>query len=187
MGLSAGAPATFCGTGRSLVAELPYAAFTPVDPTLMPLNINAASMAMLPATEAAMQPAPTCCGITTQHLRVTEAEKLPANIKLDYRIIGGFNNNAITVSWEIEDALYTLHWIALKTFTGMQMKYLLPHKKPPVIFALADEDAYAYCGEDPCLECVFMCKRGFVIYAFIEGFGLVRLPLTRMVATGASS
>ena len=29
-----------------------------------------------------------------------------------------------------------------------------------------------------------MCKRGFVFLAYVEGFGLVRLPLERAVATG---
>ena len=61
----------------------------------------------------------------------------------------------------------------------------MPKKRSPLVFALADEDAYAYCDEDPCLECIFMCKRGFVFLAYVEGFGLVRLPLERAVATGS--
>lgn len=109
-------------------------------------------------------------------------EDLPEGISLNYSIVGGYNNNAIEVSWSIDAPTYRLQWIALKTFTGMQLKYLTPKKKAPVIFALADEDAYVYCDENPCLECVFMCKRGFVIYANVAGLGIVKFPLTRASA-----
>ena len=67
----------------------------------------------------------------------------------------------------------------------------------PLLFALADEDAYVYCDKDVCLECTFMCKRGFVFYVGVEDMQdgthrtsdqngapltslIVRLPLTRM-------
>jgi len=50
----------------------------------------------------------------------------------------------------------------------------------PIIFPLADEDAYAYCGQSPCLECVFRCKRGFILYAYLSGVGLAELPIDRM-------
>ena len=42
-------------------------------------------------------------------------------------------------------------WFGLKTFTGMQHKYVTPKKWPPVVFALADEDAFAYCDKNPCV------------------------------------
>lgn len=51
-----------------------------------------------------------------------------------------------------------------------------------MVFALADTDAFAYCDEDPCLECVFRCKRGFVIYIYEEETGLVEIPLDKMNA-----
>lgn len=158
--------ARFTGTGRTLVAEPPYA--------------------------RDMQKAPTCCGTTMERLAFVELDNLPTGIELDYRILGGFNNNAIECSWRLTDDRFTLVWVALKTFTGSQLKYVLPKKRSPFLFALADEDAYAYCDESPCLECTFMCKRGFVLYAGIQDAlarpadeapltsFIARLPLTRM-------
>lgn len=158
------------GTGRTLVAELPYA--------------------------QDMQQAPSCCGTTMERMPFVELEDLPHGIELDYRILGGFNSNAVECSWRIADERYAIAWVALKTFTGSQLKYVLPKKRSPILFALADEDAYVYCDESPCLECTFMCKRGFVLYAGIEDRGasasgerpaslpltsfVARLPLTRM-------
>lgn len=109
-------------------------------------------------------------------------EDLPEGVFLDYSIVGGYNNNAVELSWRIDDPAYSLQWAALKTFTGMQLKYVTPKKRSPLIFALADEDAYVYCDESPCLECIFMCKRGFVLYARISGLGIVKIPLTRASA-----
>ncbi|MFR1640014.1 MAG: hypothetical protein ACLSVD_13165 [Eggerthellaceae bacterium] len=100
-------------------------------------------------------------------------------------------------SWRISDDRFRIQWIALKTFTGSQLKYVLPKKRSPLLFALADEDAYVYCDKDVCLECTFMCKRGFVFYVGVEDMQdgthrtsdqngapltslIVRLPLTRM-------
>lgn len=109
-------------------------------------------------------------------------EDLPEGVLLDYSIVGGYNNNAVELSWRIDEDAYALQWAALKTFTGMQLKYVTPKKRSPLIFALADEDAYVYCDESPCLECIFMCKRGFVLYARIRGLGIVKIPLTRASA-----
>lgn len=111
-----------------------------------------------------------------------QPEDLPAGMSFDYAILGGYNNNAVKISWSIADERYKLSWVALKTFTGFQVKYVLPKKRSPLVFALADEDAYVYCDESPCLECVFMCKRGFVAYACVENLGIVRLPLERASA-----
>ena len=33
--------------------------------------------------------------------------------------------------------------------------------------------AYAYCGKDPCRACTFRCKRGFHLYAYLDGLGLI--------------
>lgn len=118
----------------------------------------------------------------TAPARLIRLEELPEGVFLDYSIVGGYNNNAIEVKWVIDNPSYSLQWVALKTFTGMQVKYVTPKKRSPLIFALADEDAYVYCDESPCLECIFMCKRGFVLYAHVNGLGTVKLPLTRASA-----
>lgn len=96
---------------------------------------------------------------------------------LDYEIVGGFEHNAVRVAWGSD---VKPRWIALKTFTGMQVKYLQPDKTPPVVFALADEDAYCYCDEDPCRQCSFNCKSGFALYAFFDEAGIVRTDIDRI-------
>lgn len=151
-------PAFQSGTGRTLVAELPYAH----------LEENAA-----PSLEKAP---------------FVEMDDLPEGVEMTYRIDGGFNNNCIVFSWSIEETTpYALSWVALKTFTGMQLKYLLPKKRSPLVFALADEDAFAYCNKIPCEECAFRCKSGFAIYARIEHLGIVRMPLDRISALNLDS
>lgn len=149
--------------GRNPVAELPYA--------------------HLGCTEASPdgQPGQQAEG-ALRALPLVGADELPDGVSFDYAIIGGYNNNAVRVSWRIRGEGRAVTWVALKTFTGMQVKYVLPKKRPQVLFALADEDAYVYCDKDPCLECIFMCKRGFVAYANVEGVGIVRLPLERASA-----
>ncbi|WP_144299283.1 hypothetical protein [Berryella intestinalis] len=102
-----------------------------------------------------------------------------AKIELDFSISGGFDNNAITVSWApIEQKNPT--WVALRTFSGFQIKYVKSKETKALTFALAGEDAYCYCGENPCRECIFKCKYGFVLYALFEEAGLVRLPVSRV-------
>ena len=144
-----------------------------------------------------MQALPTCCGSALERMELTELDALPEGIEFDYRILGGFNSNAVECSWRISDDRFRIQWIALKTFTGSQLKYVLPKKRSPLLFALADEDAHVYCDKDVCLECTFMCKRGFVFYVGVEDMQdgthrtsdqngapltslIVRLPLTRM-------
>ena len=158
LGVAGRKAAAFSGTGRTLVGEPPYA------------HLDAA---------------PSCCGRAMEQLEATAATELPPGIVLDYAIVGGYNNNAVKLVWDIDRPGCSLAWAALKTFTGVQLSSVMPKKRSPLVFALADEDAYAYCDEDPCLECIFMCKRGFVFLAYVEGFGLVRLPLERAVATGS--
>ena len=108
------------------------------------------------------------------------------DVLIDYKITGGYNENVVEVFWEIKNKIISLEWIYLKTFTGGQLKYVTNSKKTSFIFAMADEDAYAYCDEDPCLECTFRCKRGYEIYAFIKGMGLIKIPLERMNANWQS-
>lgn len=101
-----------------------------------------------------------------------------AGVDLDYKIVGGFETNALRVSWTNTPAA-RLRWAALKTFTGIQVKYAQPGKYPPLVFAFADEDAYVYCDRAACVECSFRCKSGFMLYAYFEGVGIVAMPLSR--------
>ena len=100
-------------------------------------------------------------------------------MELSYQITGGYNDNAVQVFFDMEEG-HELEWLYLKTFTGGYMKYIGPGKRSPCVFALADEDAFSYCDEDPCLECTFWCKRGFVVYGYVSKLGLVEMPLDQV-------
>lgn len=123
---------------------------------------------------------PFCCQQPMEHLEPVSLDRLPETVSCDYKIVGGYNDNTLQVFWQLSDFSYRLKWVYLKTFTGGQIKYCVPSKRPPMAFALADEDAYAYCDRDPCLECVFCCKKGFVVYLYFSGLGLVEMPIDRM-------
>lgn len=124
----------------------------------------------------------SCCNQFMEELIPIPVAELPREMELDYKIVGSFNENAVQVFWN--EAGYRPEWLYLKTFTGGQIKYLSDKKHPPVVFALADEDAYAYCDKDPCVECTFRCKRGFVLYGWSTSIGLAKLPLERMALNG---
>lgn len=126
-----------------------------------------------------------CCGKNAEHLIPAPAENVEDRLQISYQITGGYNENAVRVFWETEKQEYNPKWIYLKTFTGGYLKYAAAAKRPPMVFALADTDAFAYCDEDPCLECVFRCKRGFVIYIYNSETGLIEVPLDKMTATGS--
>ena len=123
-----------------------------------------------------------CCGTRAERLLPAEPESVSDRIKISYQITGGYNDNAVRVSWRLASGTKPPEWIYLKTFTGGYLKYVAGTKRPPMVFALADTDAFAYCDEDPCLECVFRCKRGFVIYVYGGETGLLELPLDKMNA-----
>ena len=149
--LSGDAEADYTGTGRTLVGQPPYTK----------LNDGADD--------------------ANERLPFVDADELPEGVVLDYHIDGGFNNNAVIVDWKIKDnETYRIRWVALKTFTGMQLKYVMPKKRPPFVFALAAEDAFAYCNKIPCEECAFRCKSGFEIYALIDGIGIVKRSMDRI-------
>lgn len=120
---------------------------------------------------------PFCCREQMQLLSPVAPEEI--GVHIDYEIVGGYNENAVQVFWGAEDLPV---WVLLKTFTGSYIRYVTPKKVPPMVFPLADEDAYVYCDENPCLKCVFRCKRGFQIYAYFKNKGLVELPLDQMSA-----
>lgn len=123
-----------------------------------------------------------CCNEKIVLLTPVDAATVKEQIKLDYQITGGYNDNAIKVIWKTTNKDYSIEWIYLKTFTGGYLKYVSETKHSPMVFALADTDAFCYCDEDPCLECVFRCKRGFVIYAYVNNIGLLEIAIDKMNA-----
>ena len=121
-----------------------------------------------------------CCGEKAERLIPRPAEELPEDVGLSYDIVGGLNENCVRVFWTGKSP----DWLYLETFTGGTHRDI--KKRPPAVFALAGEDAYAYCDKDPCEKCSFRCKNGFVLYAFFEGLGLYSLPLNQIAATPGS-
>ncbi|MGI5978663.1 MAG: hypothetical protein ACOX66_04085 [Oscillospiraceae bacterium] len=101
---------------------------------------------------------------------------------LRYDIVGGLNENCVRVFWTEDKP----QWLCLRTYTGVQYMDLSAKKRPPAVFALAGDDAYAYCDKNPCEMCSFRCKNGFVLYAFFEQYGLVRMELNRIASTQGS-
>ncbi len=123
-----------------------------------------------------------CCSMPMEVMELHSAEEFQGEIQLSYLIFGSLNENAIKAVWECKNPLEKPVWIWLRTFSGGQLKYLKSGKRSPVIFGLADEDAYAYCDKDPCVECTFRCKRGFGLYFYFEHRGIIYVPLERMCA-----
>lgn len=123
-----------------------------------------------------------CCEAPMEALAPHAPEEFADEITLSYQIIGSLNENAVKAMWECRDLDERPEWIWLRTFSGAQLKYVKPGKRSPLMFGLADEDAYAYCDKDPCVECTFRCKRGFGLYYYFEKRGVIWLPLERMSA-----
>lgn len=129
---------------------------------------------------------PMCCNKKMELLTTKDPSEVSDDILIDYKITGGYNENVVEVFWKIKSETISVEWVYLRTFTGGQLKYVTNPKKTSFVFALADEDAYVYCDEDPCLECTFRCKRGFEIYVYIKDKVLVKIPLERMHANWQS-
>ena len=125
---------------------------------------------------------PLCCNVPMERLEPLSLENVLPEIEVDYQIVGGHNKNAVQVFWKSNDHEDNPEWIILKTFTGSYIKYVTSKKRPPVVFPLADEDAYVYCDEETCLQCVFRCKRGFIIYVYYKSRGVLEVPLDKMSA-----
>lgn len=123
---------------------------------------------------------PACCDVPMRLLQPQAVDRDSPEFVVNYRIVGGLNQNAVEVSWEGLPAARP-EWILLKTFSGSYIKHIPAHKRPPVVFPLSDEDAYVYCDRNVCKSCVFRCKLGFVIYAY-NAMGLFEIPLDRMAA-----
>ena len=125
----------------------------------------------------------SCCGQNCEKLVPISAEAQSEGRTLSYDIVGGLNENCMRVFWQGKNP----DWLYLETFTGGQQMFLKSKKRPPAVFALSGEDAYAYCDKDPCIKCSFRCKNGFVLYAYFEGEGLYSLPINQIAATPGSS
>ena len=118
---------------------------------------------------------PKCCGQTMETVTPIHNEELDPKKQLRYQIRGSLNNNCIVINW----GQVKPEWLLLETFRGSQFVYVEHSYKE--VFALAGLDAYAYCDKDPCKECSFRCKRGFALYAYLPGIGVVVRPIDQIL------
>lgn len=110
-----------------------------------------------------------------------EADSVRDVMDITYQITGGYNDNAVRVSWKMKPYGRHPEWIYLKTFTGI-FKICNGRKTFANGICPGGYRCFCYCDEDPCLECVFRCKRGFIIYVYDRQTGLVAVPLDKMNA-----
>lgn len=109
----------------------------------------------------------------------TQVEPKPASenkrYSIKYLIVGGQDNHAFDVEVVGADANnHDIEWIYIRSMTGGQFKLTPANKDAHVIFAMAEEDAYMFCQNDPCIECAFGCKLGFEMYAYSKSEGLLK-------------
>lgn len=104
---------------------------------------------------------PSCCG-----MEMEELSPQAAGSAYSYEICGGFDKNAVQLYWHDQPPV----WVGLLSFTGFYCKLVGKGKKPPLVFPLADEDAYVYCGREKCVKCLYACKKGCCVYCY-EGHG----------------
>lgn len=137
-----------------------------------------------PMASKAQKPDETgcCCGQPLVKLIATPANDAPEH-EMKFCIFGGFANNTIRV--EVKNGghpmneTHHIEWIYLRTYQGGQMKYLPPGTESATLFAMANEDAYAFCDREICHmgweHCLFQCKRGHIAYAYCNQHGLYKL------------
>lgn len=92
-----------------------------------------------------------------------------------YSIVGGPDNHCFEVWVEgAEAGNHDIEWIYVRSVTGGQLKIVRPEKDAHVLCAMAEEDAYMFCTNDPCILCAFGCKIGFEFYAYSRSEGLLK-------------
>lgn len=74
-----------------------------------------------------------CCGKKAERLIPEEADSTRDVMDITYQITGGYNDNAVRVSWKMKPYGRHPEWIYLKTFTGGYLKYVMEGKTSPGI------------------------------------------------------
>lgn len=107
-----------------------------------------------------------------------EAPKLPGEstrYTLRYSIVGGKDHHCFDVWVEGAEAdKHDIEWIYIRSVMGGQIKMIKPERDAHVLFAMAEDDAYMFCTNDPCIMCSFGCKLGFEFYAYSKSEGLLK-------------
>lgn len=95
--------------------------------------------------------------------------------RLHYAFIGGKRHHCVEVKVEcLTDAPHDIRWIYVRSYTGGQLRFIEENRAPEALLAMAEDDAYMFCQNDPCIECAFACKVGFEIFAYSESEGLLK-------------
>lgn len=104
--------------------------------------------------------------------------KLPGESEkytIRYSIVGGKDHHCFDVWVESAEAgHHDIEWIYVRSVMGGQIKMILPEREAHVLFAMAEDDAYMFCTNDPCIMCSFGCKIGFEFYAYSKSEGLLK-------------
>lgn len=116
---------------------------------------------------------PSCCGNPMHILTARPFKEIPG-FAVEARFFGGYDANALRLAWRAPEH-NPFEWICVRTFSGMQIYYVPKPDPGHAVFAFAGEDAYCYCDKSPCESCTFLCKRGFMIYAYATESGLLRI------------
>lgn len=109
------------------------------------------------------------------HVIEAKIPDVSSKYRIKYAIVGGQENHAFDV--KVEGAVageHDIEWIYIRSVTGGQFKLTPKEKDAHVLFAMAAEDAYMFCQNDPCIECAFGCKLGFEMYAYSKSEGLIK-------------
>ena len=121
-----------------------------------------------------------CCGHRLTRLEARVPDEAHA---MRFCIFGGFEHNTIRVEvqegWHPMTSEHSIEWMYLRTFQGGQLKYLPQRGESAALFAMAGEDAFAFCDREVCRmgweHCAFQCKQGHIAYAYCSQHGLYKL------------
>lgn len=136
----------------------------------------------LPRREGQRLPAPSvvCCENPLAPLSAGEDPAVLEAHAMDYVVFGGYEHNAVQIrvasAAHPMTAEHHIEWIYFYTYQGGQLKYLPLFGSAKATFALAEEDAYAYCDRPVCNMgrgvCQYRCKRGNAAFAYCNVHGL---------------
>ncbi len=95
--------------------------------------------------------------------------------RIRYAFVGGKDQHAVKVHIDGANAgEHDIKWIYVRSYTGGQIRFIKPDQDAHALLAMAEDDAYMFCQNDPCIECAFACKVGFEIFAYSESEGLLK-------------
>lgn len=108
-----------------------------------------------------------------------EADSVRDVMDITYQITGGYNDNAVRVSWKMKPYGRHPEWIYLKTFTGGYLKYVMEGKHSPMVFALADTDAFVTVMKIPAWNVYFGVREDLSFMFMIDRPDSLRYPWIR--------